>query len=159
MSGIPPVQSGGASTKKQSEKSMFGYLHNRLMEINDSKIFAGIMIVILNISSKYVIPKLPKSIESYLKHSFSRNLLIYVIAWMGTRNIYVAFGIMLIFIICIDFLCNEESMFCILPETFVQEHHKKMDEADVSDEKIAEAITILKRAEKQGKLTDALVNT
>jgi len=40
---------------KSDVKSMFDYLHSNIQRINDSKVFAGLMIITLNIVSKYVI--------------------------------------------------------------------------------------------------------
>jgi len=60
--------------------------------------------------------------EAYLKYTFSRQILIFTIAWMGTRDIYIALIISLIFMIFMDFLFNEESMFCCLPSEFTDYH-------------------------------------
>ena len=95
--------------------------------MNQSKIFAGLMIIILNIASKFVIIQLPKTVESYLKFTFSRDVLVFAIAWMGTRDIYIALGIVFIFIFVVDFLCNENSALCILPENFIDSHVEKLD--------------------------------
>ena len=51
--------------------SMLAYLHNTVNSLNQSKIFAGVMIIILNIASRFVNIKLSKSMESYLKYTFS----------------------------------------------------------------------------------------
>jgi hypothetical protein len=63
-----------------------------------------------------------KSIESYLKYTFSRDILVFAIVWMGTRDIYIALGMTLLFIFCIDYLFNENSTFCCLPERFTNYH-------------------------------------
>jgi hypothetical protein len=97
-------------------------MHNHIMEINHSKIFAGLMIIVLNIASKYVNLKLSKTVESYLKHTFSRDILVFAISWMGTRDIYIATVITVLFIICIDFIFNEDSSYCCLPESFTDYH-------------------------------------
>jgi hypothetical protein len=47
---------------------------------------------------------------------------------MGTRDIYIALGIVCIFIFVIDFLCNEKSSLCILPENFIDNHVDKLNE-------------------------------
>jgi len=129
-------------TKKPKNKNIFGerkifgskmipnimnYLHNNVQMMNQSKIFAGLMIIILNIASKFVIIQLPKTVESYLKFTFSRDLLVFAIAWMGTRDIYIALGIVCFFIFVVDFLCNENSAMCILPENFIESHVEKLD--------------------------------
>ena len=38
------------------------YLHNNIQSVNNSKVFAGIVIITLNISSKFVTIKLPKTL-------------------------------------------------------------------------------------------------
>jgi len=93
---------------------MMVYLHDHVKVLNDSKIFAGLMIITLNISSKFVNLKLSKTMESYLKNTFSRQLLIFAIAWMGTRDIYIALTITILFSLIMDVLLNEQSSFCIL---------------------------------------------
>ena len=130
--------------------SMFNYLHNNIKAMNDSKIFAGLMIITLNIASKFVTIKLSKTMESYLKYTFSRDILVFAITWMGTRDIYIALFITLVFILCMDFLLNEDSMFCLLPEQFTDYHISLATNNEiVSPEEIKKAREVLERAEKQ----------
>jgi hypothetical protein len=112
--------------------SGFTYLHNHINALNSSKLFAGLMIIILNIASRFVNVKLSKSMESYLKFTFSRHILIFAIAWMGTRDIYVALLITIAFSICIDYLFNEDSSFCCLSEDFTSYHTELINAADIS---------------------------
>ena len=107
---------------KKELYSFMDYFHNHVKSVNDSKIFAGIMIITLNIASKFVNIKLSKTMESYLKNTFSRQILVFAIAWMGTRDVYIAFVISLIFVILADYLFNEESPFCVLNEKFTNHH-------------------------------------
>lgn len=141
-------------SEKKSENAiykMLSYLHNHIKVVNDSKIFAGIMIIILNISSKFVSVKLSKSIESYLKNTFSRQLLVFTIAWMGTRDIYIAFIVTIIFTICIDILWNENSPYCILSEQFTDYHLSLMEESEkcnhFTKEDVDKAMSILEKAQ------------
>ena len=103
-------------------------INKTIMDLNTSKIFAGLMIIILNISSRFVDLKISKSFESYLKHTFSRQVLVFAIAWMGTRDIYVAFIIVVIFTLIVDFLCNEESKLCCFSSEFKDYHIELMTE-------------------------------
>ena len=76
--------------KKGTEGSfqrMTSYLLNFVKPVNDSKLFAGLIIITLNIGSRYVNMNLPKPIESYLKYTFSRNILVFAICWMGTKEV------------------------------------------------------------------------
>ena len=134
---IPTKKIGGNAFGKKILGSkvianIVNYVNNNIQAMNQSKIFAGIMIIILNIASKFIIIELPKTVESYLKFTFSRDLLVFAIAWMGTRDIYIALGIVCIFIFVVDFLCNEKSALCILPETFVDSHVEKLNEMNNS---------------------------
>ncbi len=130
--------------------NMFSYLNDRVTALNNSKFFAGIMIIILNISSKFVTVKLSKSMESYLKYTFSRNVLVYAIAWMGTRDIFVAFIIMTLFILIMDYLLNEDSALCCLPEQFTDYHLSLLDNNEVvSEEDLKKAHETIARAKKQ----------
>jgi len=127
---------------------MSSLVHNHVMEINQSKIFAGIIIIILNISTKYVNLKLSKTVESYLKHTFSRDILVFAISWMGTRDIYIATLMTVLFIIFIDFILNEESTFCCLPEHFTDYHIGLLDSSNtiLTQEEIKYAEGILEKA-------------
>ena len=138
--------------KKDSKTlgTLFEYLNNHVKVVNDSKIFAGLMIITLNIASKFVTIKLSKTMESYLKYTFSRDILVFAITWMGTRDIYIALFITLVFILSMDFLLNEDSMFCLLPEQFTDYHISLATNNEiVSPEEIKKAREVLERAEKQ----------
>jgi hypothetical protein len=90
--------------------------------LNTNTLFVGLMMFTMNIASRFVTIKLSRSMEGYMKYSFSKDILVFTIAFIGTRNVYWALLITLIFIICMDYLFNEESMFCCLPESFTSKH-------------------------------------
>ena len=150
----------------------FQYLHDTITRINQSKIFAGIMIIVLNIASRFVNIKLSKSMESYFKYTFSKQLLIFAIAWMGTRDIYIALIITGLFTLVMDCLLNEECSICMLPKNFTNYHieHSKekeeeaqqqpemkkekqkvdsSEEEQISDAQIKEAKETLEKAQAQ----------
>jgi len=104
-------------------------IHSHINALNTSKIFAGIMIIVLNIASRFVTIKLSKTMESYLRHTFSRQALIFAIAWMGTRDIYIAFMITMIFSLFVDALLNEDSKYCILSSD-VTEYYTNLSDSD-----------------------------
>ena len=139
---------------KRESENIFSYLNDQVSVLNNSKIFAGLMIIILNISSRFVNIKLSKSMESYLKHTFSKQILVFAIAWMGTREIYVALLITFIFTICFEYLFNEDSAFCCLPDSFKEYHIELMENADVTDDEIVKAKEVLEKAKKKNKDTE-----
>jgi hypothetical protein len=103
------------------------FVHNHIQSLSSSKLFVGMMIILLNISSKFVTINLSKSMESYLKYTFSRNILIFAMCFIGSRDIYVAIFITSLFILFMDYLLNEKSAFCILPESFKEYHISKIE--------------------------------
>lgn len=141
--------------KSQVGMSIFRYVHEQIQALNSSKVFAGIMIITLNIVSRFVNIKLSKTMEAYLKYTFSKYVLVFTVAWMGTRDIYIALFVMLVFIIVSDFLFDEESMFCILPEEFKDHHLNLLEENEnmekITDEDIAKAKKVLEKAKEQKK--------
>jgi hypothetical protein len=133
-------------------KGWLKIVDDHISNINKSKIFAGFMIIIINVAAKFVNLKLSKNVELYLKHTFSKQILIFAIAWMGTRDIYAAIIITLVFIFCVDYLFNENSCLCCLPESFTN-YHEDLDKPD--DKAIASAMDVLKKA---GKLSEEDAN-
>jgi len=137
-------------------QNIFSSLDNTVKSLNKSKVFAGLMIITLNIASRFVTIKMSKTMQSYLKFTFSRYILIFAISWMGTRDIYIALTITLLFIILFEYLLDEESNFYIFSEEFKDYQKSKAedeeDEKEVSDEDVKKAEKTLERAKKQKSL-------
>lgn len=153
MPPAPPSISAPVKSTKPHQKgagSVFNYLHNHVMNVNNSKLFAGLMIIVLNIASRFVTIKLSKTLESYLKYTFSRDILVFAISWMGTRDIYIAIGITLVFMIMVDYVLNEQSAFCCLPSNFTDYHVSLMDDdTTITPDQIKSAEETLEKAKKQ----------
>lgn len=134
-------------------RQMIQYIHSNILAMNQSKLFAGLIIIVLNISSKFVTIRLSKTIEGYLKYTFSRDILVFAMAWMGTRDIYTALLITFVFMLCANFIFNEDSRFCMLPESFIDHHASKIDDPPempiISEQQIADAVSLLANAKKQ----------
>jgi len=137
-------------------QNTFSSLDNTVQTLNKSKVFAGLMIITLNIASRFVTIKMSKTMQSYLKFTFSRYILIFAISWMGTRDIYIALIITLLFIILFEYLLDEESNFYIFSEEFKDYQKSKADdeedEKEVTDEDLKKAEKTLERAKKQKSL-------
>jgi hypothetical protein len=134
------------SKKRSPVMNFLSYLHNNIKSINNSKIFAGLIVITLNIASRFVTIKLSKTMESYLKFTLSRDVLVFCIAWMGSRDIYIALSFTLVFTFIVDFLFNEESNFCILPEKFTNYHTQLLADSTPSSEEIEKAKIVLKKS-------------
>lgn len=128
-------------------KGLFSSFFSNISSVNDSKYFAGIMMIILNIGGKYVTVSLSKNQEMYLKSYIFRQLFIFTIAWIATRDIIVSIILTTAFIGLTRYLFNEESNLCILPKRFkelksvIDTNHDNI----VSDSELENAIKMLNK--------------
>ena len=130
---------------------MLNQLNEWVSSLNTNMFFAGIMMLTLNIGSRYIQLNLSPSAESYLKYAITKEFLIFTIAWMGTRSIYVALTLTAAFIILSDYAFNDKSKFCMLPEKFkkMQSSIDLNDDKIISELEIKNAMEILEKAKKQ----------
>ena len=132
-------------------RNMLNHMHNYVISLNDSKYMAGLCMIILNVGSKYITIELSKSQEDYIKNTIGRQLLLFSIAWMGTRDIYTSLILTTIFVVLTQYLFNENSSFCVLPKT-IQQLHSHLDtnnDNKISNQELKDAIEVLKRAHEK----------
>ena len=126
-------------------------VHLVLNKINNSKLFAGVVMILLNIGSRFVKIEVSKSQEKYLKKSLGRHLMIFAVCWLGTRDILIALAVTAIFNVFIDYLFNEKSKFCIIPHKH-REFEELLDldgDGEISEEEINKAMEIIMKAKKR----------
>ncbi len=126
---------------------MLKLIHKSLQSLNNSKFFAGIVMIMLNIGSKYITIELSKNQKQYLENSIARQLLIFSIIWMGTRDIYLSIGLTAAFTVLTEYVFNEQSSFCILPDSLKKFQHvlDKNNDTYVSDKEMQDAIRVLEK--------------
>jgi hypothetical protein len=95
-------------------------INNAINSLNSSTFFAGIMMICLNIGSRYIQLNLDESTESYIKYALTKEILVFTISWMATRNIYSALVLTAVFVVLADFVLNEKSSYCLLPKNFIK---------------------------------------
>jgi len=117
--------------------------------LNSSKYFTGVMMILLNIGSRFVEIKLSDSMEAYIKYNVAREVLIFTMAWMGTRDIVVALTLTAVFVILSEFLLNNKSKFCVLPDKYLRINVDTNKDGIISDSEINRAIETLEKAKKQ----------
>jgi hypothetical protein len=115
-----------------------------LYSLNDSKFFAGIVMLVMNIGSKYAVVELSHTQETFMKYTLGRLLLIFSILWIGTRDILISLILTAVFVALVDYLFNENSRYCIIPEKY-KELREEMGER-VTQQEVNHAIYTLKRA-------------
>jgi hypothetical protein len=121
-----------------------------LKHINESKILIGIAMILLNIGSKYVDFKFTKTQEQMLRNGIAREILIFTIVFMGTRDILYAILLTAAFIILSEYIFNEKSEYCLVTDKFkkISALIDTNNDSIVSPEEEAKALMVLKKAEK-----------
>jgi hypothetical protein len=137
------------------------FLHDHVSYLNNSKFFAGVMMILLNVGSKFITIQFSKSTEEYIKNSVTKQVLVFAMAWMGTRDIYASLALTAVFTVLSDHLFNEESKFCVVPHEY-RILHTLIDtnnDGETSETEIAAAVAILEKSkrEKQRKQQKDLV--
>ncbi len=130
---------------------------NFLNNISTNKLFIGLMMIFMNLGSRYIEIKLTKGQEMVLKN-IAREVLIFTIAFMGSRDIFIALIITAVFIILSNYVFNENSRFCILPKKY-KKFVDVMDtdgDGKVSQEELDRAYDILKRAGEEEQLQNKI---
>jgi hypothetical protein len=145
------LQTGGETTIFTPLLNSVSYLNHHVMYLNNSKFFAGVIMILLNIGSKFIQIQFSRSTEEYMKWSVSKQLLVFAMAWMGTRDIYTALGLTAVFTILSDYLFNEESSLCIVPYKN-RVLHKLIDTNEdgvVTEPELSAAIAVLEKAKRE----------
>ena len=126
------------------------FVDNHIMFLNNSKFFAGVVMILLNVGSKFIAIQFSKSTEEYLKLNVTKQLLVFAMAWMGTRDIYTALVLTAVFTILSDHLFNEESPYCCVPDKYkiLSKLADENSDGNVSEEEINNAIAILEKAKR-----------
>ena len=144
-------QLGGNTTIFTPLMNGFGYINHHIMYLNNSKFFAGVIMILLNIGSKFITIQFSKSTEEYMKWTVSKQLLVFSMAWMGTRDIYAALGLTAVFTILSEYLFNEESSLCIVPQKYriLEKILDTNDDNVVSELELSAAVAVLEKAKRE----------
>jgi hypothetical protein len=132
---------------KQKKGKKFKTFFDIINVLNDNKYFAGIIMLTMNIGTKYVMIDLSKTQENYVKYSLGRQLVIFSILWIGTRDIFISLILTAIFILLVDYIFNENSKYCIIPDKYKQIQDIAGGEV-VTQKEVNDAINVLKKARK-----------
>lgn len=126
-------------------------IHNNILSLNNSKFFAGTLIILLNIGSKFINVQFSKSLEEYMKYSISKQVLIFAMSWMASRDIYTSLILTAVFTILSEHIFNEESKFCAIPKKYRMLDKLIDTNADgvLTEQEISNAVSILERANKE----------
>ena len=93
----------------------------KITDLNNNKYFTGIMMIILNLGSRFLIMELSETQEQMLSNKIIRRFVMFTVVFIATKDIYVSFVITAIFIILVSGLFNENSRYCIVTKPVIKQ--------------------------------------
>ena len=126
------------------------YYRQQAQPINDSKILIGVIMILMNVATKYVDFGFSKGQEQAMKNGVAREIIIFAACFLGTRDIVLAILLTAAFSILANVFFHDESKYCLIPN-----YMKKIDsiidlnkDGIISPEEERRAIDILEKAER-----------
>jgi hypothetical protein len=123
-------------------------IEKSINSLNRSKYVFGILMIISNIMSKYISVKFTKVQEAYIKNLLGRQILIFTIAFIASKDVVVSLILTLAFILFIDYLLNEDSKYCIIPHNIQIKIRELEDSLFLDDEDEIPSEADIQRAHK-----------
>ena len=114
-------------------------------KLNSNNYFIGIMMILLNIGSKYIAQEFGGTIDFFLNIKVVRRLLIFTVFFVATRDVKTSIILTAAFIIIVLELFNEKSKRCILPKRIIDMIDTNKD-GKLSQEEIHHAFKTLRRS-------------
>lgn len=113
-----------------------------IQNLNNSKFFAGILMILMNLGSKYISLELSETQDEFFSNIVIRRIMIFVVVFIATKDIITSLIITACFVVLVSGLFNENSKFCLIKNNCRQ---TKV----ISKEHVERAKKVLKKYEEQ----------
>lgn len=114
--------------------------------LNNSKYFSGIVMVLLNIGSKYISAELSESQQLFLSHPIIRKALIFTVFFIATKDIVVSLILSIVFLLLVCIIFHEDSNYCLFSSSLRKFCDTRRE--NVSKEEYIKAKNIVKAYDK-----------
>jgi len=130
---------------------MIEIVHNNVLALNKSTYFLALMILILNIGSKYLDLNIGYTMQQLLATTAMKILIIFTMIYTATRDVYLSLGLSLVFWFMMEYVLHEESELCLIPHKYrcykpVPKRSNRKSPYDISEKEVNEAIQVLTKA-------------
>ena len=109
MSGLPAT----IASQAVAQLAVASPIDAFLQMFNNNPYFIGIMMLILNLGGRFISLEVTKKQEQFLQHPWVRRVLIFIVLFIATRNLWVAFWTTLTVVLFLGYLFNENSSLCL----------------------------------------------
>ena len=93
---------------------MFEKINMFMENLNRSKYFAGVMMILLNLGSRFLVSELSETQEQFLNNSIIRRIVVFTVVFIATKDVWVSLILTAVFIILVSNLFNENSHYCLM---------------------------------------------
>ena len=143
-------------------------LSELLFSLNSSRIIGALVVFTMNIGSKYISKDMPLAVDLIFENYWARMLVVFCIAYVSTKDIFLALMIVLFYILLFAYMLNENSKSCILSKT-VSQYKKHIEKGkqqlgpqkiepiyDINDVDVIKAKEILRKYELNKKINQEM---
>ena len=95
---------------------IFNNCNSKMMELTNSKYFAGIMMLTLNLGPRFLVMELSQNQEQILSNKIIRRFVLFSVLFVATRDIWVSITLTAAFIVLVTGIFNEDSDYCVVPK-------------------------------------------
>jgi hypothetical protein len=75
------------------------YLENTVQYLNNSTVFAGVMLLLLNVGSRFIVHELSHNDDEYSSNLILRRLTIFAVCFVGTKDFLISVILTAVFVI------------------------------------------------------------
>jgi hypothetical protein len=84
-------------------------IETALAAFNTNPYFIGVTMILLNLGGRFLAMEVSKEQEKFFQTTWVRAILIFVVCFVATRNVSVAFWLSIVAIIVLRYIFNEKS--------------------------------------------------
>jgi hypothetical protein len=129
----------------QSNNSFWNYIEI----LNNNKYFVGVIMILLNLGSKYISVELSQTQEKFLGSPTIRRIILFTVFFTATRDIWISFLLTAAFVILVSGIFNDDSYYCLIPKKY--RSYEISQGQKISKEDVDKAKQIIELSEKQKK--------
>lgn len=122
---------------------------NSVEILNNNKYFVGVIMILLNLGSKYISVELSQSQEKFLGSPTIRRIILFTVFFTATRDIWISFLLTAAFVILVSGIFNDDSNYCLIPKKY--RIYDLKEGQKISKEDLERAKQIIEISEKQKK--------
>lgn len=102
-------------------------IEQTITSLNSNPYFIGSMMLLLNLGGRHLATGLTPEQDKFFQNTWFRRSLLFVVFFIGTRNVIAAFFMTVIFVILISYLFNDQSSLFIFKPDLKKPEKKEKD--------------------------------